>query len=126
MRRGGDRYAVFRGNAPAYMETVRSQFFSVRHYPGNAIQCDSERVRHGAGNDREDCSQAEEHPLDDLERRHSALAGRTPAEVHTPGQPARGHGGQGWRLAHIPTDAAPATGRDKQGAGSMIRQRRRL
>jgi len=53
------------------------------------------------------------------ERPHSALAGRTPAEAYG-GRAACGCGGQGSRLAHIPTGSTAATGCDKQGLGGMI------
>ncbi len=56
------------------------------------------------------------------ERPHSALAGRTPAEAYG-GRAALGYGGQGSRLAHIPTGSTAATGCDKQGLGGMTRLR---
>ena len=56
------------------------------------------------------------------ERPHSALAGRTPAEAYG-GRAACEYGGQGSRLAHIPTGSTIATGCDKQDFGSVIRQR---
>ena len=55
------------------------------------------------------------------ERPHSALAGRTPAEAYG-GRAACGYGGQGSRLAHIPTGSTTATGCDKQGLG-LIKHR---
>ena len=55
-----------------------------------------------------------------VERPHSALAGRTPAEAYE-ASAACGYDGQACRLAHIPTGSTAAPRCDKQNLGGMIR-----